>query len=176
MRTLLTYIATGMIFVMPGEFLNQVLVHRLVLNYGVTLSLYVVLLLVGYAVHVWLRPVPKRTELACTLLLSVVLGLAVEWFLLGNAPWQNPEAVQVSMLAWWVGLFLVPRLFLESASYARLKRWFLSYHIIFSSLFLAMPMLMPGEGGLWLSVATFSYGLLLLLPLETWYIIRAIRS
>lgn len=39
-------------------------------------------------------------------------GLMVEWFLIGNSPWGNPDASQAGMFAYWVCMALVPLAFL----------------------------------------------------------------
>ncbi len=39
-------------------------------------------------------------------------GLMVEWFLIGNSPWGNPDASQVGMFAYWACMALVPLAFL----------------------------------------------------------------
>ena len=36
----------------------------------------------------------------------------VEWFLIGNSPWGNPDASQVGMFAYWACMALVPLVFL----------------------------------------------------------------
>ncbi|MCS6994185.1 MAG: hypothetical protein N2117_12965 [Anaerolineales bacterium] len=39
-------------------------------------------------------------------------GLMVEWFLIGNSPWGNPQASQPGMFAYWACMALVPLMFL----------------------------------------------------------------
>jgi hypothetical protein len=39
-------------------------------------------------------------------------GLMVEWFLIGNSPWGNPQASQLGMFAYWACMALVPLRFL----------------------------------------------------------------
>lgn len=39
-------------------------------------------------------------------------GLMVEWFLIGNFPWGNPDASQAGMFAYWACMALVPLAFL----------------------------------------------------------------
>jgi hypothetical protein len=41
-----------------------------------------------------------------------ISGLAVEWFLIGNSPWGNPDANQLGMFAYWACMSLVPLMFL----------------------------------------------------------------
>lgn len=41
-----------------------------------------------------------------------MIGLMVEWFLIGNSPWGNPQASQVGMFAYWASLVVVPLVFL----------------------------------------------------------------
>jgi|GEM_PF-1718462 len=39
-------------------------------------------------------------------------GLMVEWFLVGNSPWGNPDASQAGMFGYWACAALVPLIFL----------------------------------------------------------------
>lgn len=49
------------------------------------------------------------------LLLYTVLvglsGLMVEWLLIGNSPWGNPDASQMGLFAYWACMALVPFMF-----------------------------------------------------------------
>ncbi len=35
-------------------------------------------------------------------------GLMIEWFLIGNSPWGNPQASQIGMFAYWSAMVVVP--------------------------------------------------------------------
>lgn len=40
-----------------------------------------------------------------------LIGLMVEWFLIGNSPWGNPQASQLGMFAYWASMVVVPLVF-----------------------------------------------------------------
>ncbi len=40
-------------------------------------------------------------------------GLLIEWFLIGNSPWGNPQASQIGMFAFWSTMGVVPFVFLR---------------------------------------------------------------
>ena len=35
-------------------------------------------------------------------------GLMVEWFVIGNSPWGNPQASQIGMFSYWSAMVVVP--------------------------------------------------------------------
>jgi hypothetical protein len=41
------------------------------------------------------------------------MGLAIEWFVIGNSPWANPEANDLGMFAYWATVLAMPRLMLD---------------------------------------------------------------
>jgi hypothetical protein len=59
-------------------------------------------------------------------------GLMVEWFLIGNSPWGNPEASQVGMFAYWACMALVPLMFLLGK--IRLQTFILRYGLVYTAL------------------------------------------
>lgn len=62
-------------------------------------------------------------------------GLMVEWFLIGNSPWGNPDASQVGMFAYWACMALVPLMFLMQ------KRPLQTFIIRYSMLYIALALL-----------------------------------
>ena len=36
------------------------------------------------------------------------VGLMIEWFVIGNSPWGNPQASQIGMFAYWSAIVVVP--------------------------------------------------------------------
>ncbi len=61
-----------------------------------------------------------------------VCGLMVEWFLIGNSPWGNPQASQIGMFAYWACMALVPLTFWlpHTAKQRFIRRYALGYFII----------------------------------------------
>lgn len=56
-------------------------------------------------------------------------GLMVEWLLIGNSPWGNPQASQVGMFAYWACMALVPLAF--SLSNRPLQTFILRYGLVY---------------------------------------------
>lgn len=167
----LRYVVIGILFILPGEFLNQVLIHGSITNLVITIFLYLALLAIGY--FAWTATYrhinPKGLELTLYALVAGILGLMGEWFLFGNAPWINPQAVQISMFSWWVGLFIIPRLVLETNNrYSTVKRITVAYYGIGSALYLFIAMKFnPAR-----AASVLAYVLIPLLFLELWYIAK----
>ncbi len=68
-------------------------------------------------------------------------GLMVEWFLIGNSPWGNPDASQVGMFAYWACMALVPLMFLlEKPS---LQNFILRYSLAYIALVLLGQVTIP---------------------------------
>jgi hypothetical protein len=66
-----------------------------------------------------------RTPLAadvCIYLFAGVTGLTIEWFILGNSPWQNPEANDLGMFCFWTVVLAMPRLLLDNRPHLRSVR------------------------------------------------------
>ncbi len=50
-------------------------------------------------------------------------GLMIEWFLIGNSPWGNPQASQIGMFAYWSAMVVVPFVVMrQNARLATLKK------------------------------------------------------
>ena len=89
------------------------------------------------------------------------LGLTVEWLLLGNAPvwdWLQP-ITQAGMFTYWGTLLLAPRLMMESAEFAGLKRSFLTFFVSFSLVYLLVAGVVPrSSGGIFFGFVIFAAG------------------
>ncbi len=66
-----------------------------------------------------LRLLPRRVAFLVCAVLAAVGGLAVEWFLIGNSPWGNPDASQIGMAAYWAGMVIVPWLLTDPDPHLR---------------------------------------------------------
>lgn len=78
--------------------------------------------------------------------LGAVVGLMVEWFLIGNSPWGNPQAGQVGMAAYWACMVTVPLIVIDSDRRLRsLKRSIFIYALIYSLLAVGVELLLPDE-------------------------------
>ncbi|RPI38884.1 MAG: hypothetical protein EHM59_22710 [Betaproteobacteria bacterium] len=115
MRFLKTLVL-GSLFATLGEFLFCVLVRQSLPDYLFTLAAYPLILALTY----WpLRWIEQRmpSELSADVAVYAVagfIGLAIEWFMIGNSPWANPEANDLGMFAYWATVLAMPRLLLDA--------------------------------------------------------------
>jgi hypothetical protein len=68
-------------------------------------------------------------------------GLMVEWFLIGNSPWGNPDASQAGMFAYWACMTLVPLVFLLEKR--ALQTFILCYGLVYIALALVGQLAIP---------------------------------
>ncbi len=120
MRFLRTLVL-GSLFATLGEYLFCVLVRHSVADYLFTLAAYPVILALAWAPTRWIErhaPTRLQADLAIYLLAGLV-GLAIEWFVIGNSPWANPEANDPGMFCYWATVLAMPRLLLDRRIYLR---------------------------------------------------------
>ena len=92
------------------------------------------------------RLLPRRAAFLFTVVLAAVAGLMVEWFLIGNPPWGNPDASQIGMAAYWACLVVVPLIVIDpDLRLRRLKRAIAIYAAVYSAAAVAAWALLPGE-------------------------------
>jgi hypothetical protein len=72
-------------------------------------------------------------------------GLMVEWFLIGNSPWGNPDANQPGMFAYWACMALVPLCFLLKKR--RLQVFIFFYTLIYIVLVVFGESSIPSSDG-----------------------------
>ena len=115
MRFLKTLVL-GSLFATLGEFLFCVLVRQSLPDYLFTLAAYPFILALTYWPLRWIeRRMPS--ELSADVAYYVVAGftgLGIEWFVIGNSPWANPEANDLGMFAYWAIVLAMPRLLLDA--------------------------------------------------------------
>ncbi len=116
MKRFLLTLVLGSLFATLGEFLFCVLVRQEMPDYLFTLAAYPVILALTYIPLRWIeRHMPS--ELSADMAVYAVaglLGLAIEWFVIGNSPWANPEANDLGMFAYWATVLAMPRLMLDA--------------------------------------------------------------
>lgn len=81
------------------------------------------------------RALPRRVAFMVTVVLAAVCGLMVEWFLIGNSPWGNPDAGQIGMAAYWACLVVVPLIAIDPDPRLQpLKRAIALYGLVYTAL------------------------------------------
>lgn len=92
------------------------------------------------------RVLPRRAAFVVIVALAAFAGLMVEWFLIGNSPWGNPDASQIGMAAYWTCLVIVPLLTIDPDPQLRpLRRTITIYAAVYILLALAAQWLLPRE-------------------------------
>ena len=106
------------------------------------------------------RIFPSRVAFVATVALAAVVGLMVEWFLIGNSPWSNPDAAQLGMAAYWACLVVVPLIVLDGDVRLRpLRRTIVLYSLIYTALILlGQGLIPPGEWRVACHIWTFIIG------------------
>lgn len=117
-----------------GEFQYSVLIRGDWMNFRGSFAFNLVFLTVVFAIHMGLQAVLRSKRLAYMLLglLTGLAGLSVEWFLIGNSPWGNPDASQPGMFAYWACMALVPLMFLMENH--PLQTFILRYALVYVAL------------------------------------------
>lgn len=140
MRSYLAFIAIGSFFATVEEFLTVVILKHDPASYLFTL----LILFPGFLTLVYLsRRLTDRLfkkaplqELAHFLVFGFV-GLMIEWFLIGLAPWSNRDSnpllmlvFQLGMFSFWATVAFLPRLFAASDDLAAAtKRSILRFYV-----------------------------------------------
>ena len=121
MKQFLLTLVLGSLFATLGEFLFCVLVRQSVPDYLFTLAAYPVILALGYGPLRWIErrlPGPLAADVGVYALAGLA-GLAIEWFIIGNSRWANPDANDLGMFAYWATVLAMPRLLLDRRAYLR---------------------------------------------------------
>ena len=121
MKHFLLTLVLGSLLATLGEFLFCVLVRQSFPDYLFTLAAYPVILALAYGPMRWIErrmPTPQSADLAVYTFAGLA-GLAIEWFIIGNSPWANPDANDLGMFAYWATVLAMPRLLLDRRDYLR---------------------------------------------------------
>ncbi len=137
---IIKFIIVGIFFSFPGEILNQIYSHGSVSGFWSTLRSYAILLVLAYFYNRFLnrRVVNRAKRHRIYYLTFALLGLAVEWFLLGNGPWNFDllqPFTQLAMLTYWGTFLFLPVLVVEKSDPATVRK-FIGAFIIAASLWL----------------------------------------
>jgi hypothetical protein len=136
----------GSLFATLGEFLFCVLVRQSVPDYLFTLAAYPVIVALAYLPLRWLeRRMPSELSADVAVYAAAgLLGLAIEWFVIGNSPWANPDANNLGMFAFWATVLAMPRLILDARpTLRRVRRAAAGAFAAYSVLALTVGVLTP---------------------------------
>lgn len=109
------FILTGLLVAAVGEYMFSVIVRQDWDNFLGSIFINSLYLLAVYLtsrlLFRWIKP-PLAALLVYYFLYGFT-GLMVEWFLIGNSPWGNPDASQWGMFAYWTALTMLPLIFTD---------------------------------------------------------------
>lgn len=177
MNKFLKFILVGYIFAMVVEFQFNILATGNIGNFIFTGIFYPVYLTLVYFSSKLIDRIFKSKYKASIVyyLIFGFIGLMLEWFMIGNSPWQNPDANQAGMFAFWVALTFMPRIFTdEEHDVAGLKRGikkiYAAYAIITTIVGLILP---PAFRIFWLATfVTIAYLLMNIFYLQYFKILK----
>jgi hypothetical protein len=114
LRKLLAFVALGVATAAPGELQFSIFIRGDVANFRgamVVDAIYLGLFFAGISLFKVLTGGIGRGMYYGALGVSGAAGLAIEWSLIGNSPWDNPQASQLGMFAYWACMAGLPVLF-----------------------------------------------------------------
>lgn len=147
MKRFLKFIFVGLVFSGAPEVVNQIYVKQSLSGFTSTIKSYIIFLVILYFVRKIYNRIIKRKRLNVIIwyILLGMFGLAIEWFLLGNA--GVAFYGQIAMFSFWGGAFgLLPVIFTEEPSFSDLKRSIKKFSVIWMAIFLIAGIPNPGLG------------------------------
>jgi len=173
------FICTGLFVAAIGEIQFSIFLRNDWSNFFGSLifnTIYLTFAAAGIAFLVSFIGKRKRTLMLIVSLYGT-LGLMIEWFLIGNSPWQNPDASQMGMFAYWACMVLVPTIVLDkNPQLEKPKRKLLIYGVVYILLALLGQLLPNAELRFLYHIRLFIFGYILLLIVSFIYYWRALNA
>ena len=146
-KNMLKFVLVGYLFAQVIEFQFNVLVTHNYGNWLFALLYYPVYLVVAFFSHRLISKFIRKEWIADVVYLVTwgAIGLfGMEWVIIGNTPWQNPDANQIGMLSFWIALSFMPRIFSNpQPQFDKLKKKIVRYFTAYSILTTAIGLLLP---------------------------------
>jgi hypothetical protein len=186
-RRLLAFIAVGSFFATVEEFLTVVVLRRDVASYLFTLMvLFPAFLAFVWAASQLLDRLAGRqtTQEELHFFVYGLVGLLIEWFLIGLTPWSDPNAHPALMLLFPLGMFsfwatvaFAPRLFLTPGPPSRrARKAILTFYVPYFLAVYVVALLIPGRWKFGAVVALVVFGYLALNGFYLAYFVRSCRQ
>ncbi len=114
MRQFFIFVGLGTLAAIVCEFVFKIFITHDYLGFIFTLVFYPLYVACIYGTQkLFLRWSKNRLVLFIfSYFLFGVIGLATEWFVIGNSPWQNPDASQLGMWAFWTAIVSLPTIYM----------------------------------------------------------------
>jgi len=106
-------------------------------------------------------------EIALSSVFYMIVALCIEWGIIGNSPWGNPGANQLGLVAGWVSVFVLPRVFLEDG-FKSIRTCAIVWYVVFVLSLLAPVLLLAGKGPI-VGITIYGYTVIPFLFLSIWY-------
>jgi hypothetical protein len=144
MSSLISFVAVGSATALIVEFFFNIAVTGDYGNFLFTLVGYPAYLTLFFALQqVVLRRVARgeKALFVLTYLAGGVLGLAIEWFIIGNSPWGNPDSIQWGMWVFWAAVVSVPAIYVQE----RGRGWRMLWSLlgVYGGVSLALWLILP---------------------------------
>ncbi len=148
MRRFLAGVAVSEALALWVEFFYKFGMTSNVRGFLISIPFYFVLLCILHGIFLNLEG--RRFHTAICALIGGVSGLMVEWFIVGNSPWQNPRAIQSGQFVFHAVYPILGYLVVRRPSEGRLQRRLLFY-LGFFSVLTGLGFFMPHPAGfMWL--------------------------
>lgn len=166
------FILVGLVVAATGEYMFSVIVRQDWDNFLGSIffnSLYLLgVYLSSRLLFRWVKP--PLAALLVYYFFCGFTGLLVEWFLIGNPPWGNPDASQWGMFAYWTAMTMLPLIFTDPRpGLGSLRRAIALSFSLFSGFSIAAGYLLPAgdlrfAAMIWLVILGYSALTLLYIP------------
>ncbi len=144
----LRFVIIGVLTAAVGEWQFSVLIRGDWANLLGSMLFNAIYLTGAFVVTRFIFRLVARRDIAFLLCagLAAVGGLWVEWFLIGNSPWGNPDASQWGMAAYWACLVVVPLIIIDREAWLRsLKGRIVLYALLYTALAVLGQVLIPTD-------------------------------
>ena len=165
----LKYVSFGLILMAPQELIVAIFKEKAFTLYLMALAFWAVMLSAMYGLFRVTKRFIKREALEVTLsaVFYMMVAFCIEWGIIGNSPWANPGANQLGLVAGWVSVFILPRVFLED-KFESIRTWTKIWYVPFV-LSLFLPVLLLSEKGRIVGIWVYGYTVIPFLFLSVWY-------
>jgi len=163
------YVSFGLILMAPQELMVAIFKQKAFALYLMALAFWAVMLSAMYGISKVTKRVIRREGLEVTLsaIFYMMVAFSIEWGIVGNSPWANPGANQLGLVAGWVSVFILPRVFLEER-FKSIRKWAMVWYVPFV-LSLFLPVLLLSERGPVVGITIYGYSVIPFLFLSVWY-------
>jgi len=141
------FIVIGTLFAAVGEYWFSYIIRRDINNWYFTLGFNPSWLVVVYFTsRIIFRTIRNKFTASTTYYLTYGFAglIIIEWFLVGNSPWKQPEANQLGMFSYHATTAMTSLIFVDqSPGLAKLKKAILAYFIPYSIAGTVIGFLLP---------------------------------